>query len=941
MPCVGVPFVGRDEELRALGALISGARRARAPTVALVVGDPGTGKSRLLRELLRDADARRTAFVAGFEPSGSIPLAAVSDLVRRLASVPEHGPRLEALAFGAGISRGQTALPIFEATHRAVAAFGPMVIAVDDLQWVDMQSVALLHYLVRAADSTMTPLAIVAASRPSPSAMTFRDAVDGRLPEARRAYVELRGLPRDDGVALVRAIDSSLDQNGAEALWRRAEGSPFWLEALARDRGATSAVKLVADRLRALSIDAGSLVNSLAVGARPFARGELVALTSWPAKRVDHAARELVGHGLAVEERGATRLSHDLIREAAAGALPAETRRGLHVRLATQLEAAAEDDLQLLAEALDHRIAAGLPTSDLAARLLESPQRRLIGIDGLRRLAAIADAVEAGSAVQVRLDRGIGKLAGVLGEQNLAMRHWSRVAVSDTDARDRERAAWESALAAFRLGRPADAHRYLDLALAVAPVEPEALTRIEALRAEVALWLDHDTGAGAVSAARALAAGQEMIGAAGGLERLAADARYAYLSAVLADIGAAMQQERFADARRLTGESLDVARDLDEEALVESLLRGGFAVRPLGAVLEAERLYREAWNIAHRAVYPFAMIDAGIGLARVLRDLGRLREARAVAAETVELEARLGTPPGRWGNAIATLHLVELSLGEAAGLDGLRADSGSHPNPHYRIAIHQVIAQWQGRVGARQFEGEILEQLAAGSADAAVAGCPRCRAELEVTAAEVLARLGNVREARRQLAEWDARPIPDYPMRVLWRSAASAAIAAAEGDAAGASALLERLADAYEHEGLDDDRVWVLLDLGAARSSRDRAGAIDAFTNAATLAEQIGATGRGRIAARALRELGVRAWRRSPGDGGDATDPVSMLSAREREIAGLVAAGVTNAEVAASLAISPKTVERHVTNILAKLGARNRTELGSIVRGSAGTALPR
>ena len=71
--------------------------------------------------------------------------------------------------------------------------------------------------------------------------------------------------------------------------------------------------------------------------------------------------------------------------------------------------------------------------------------------------------------------------------------------------------------------------------------------------------------------------------------------------------------------------------------------------------------------------------------------------------------------------------------------------------------------------------------------------------------------------------------------------------------------------------------MWVLLDLGVARSSRDRAGAIDAFTNAATLAELIGATGRGRIAARALRGLGVRAWRRGPGDSGDATDPMRTL----------------------------------------------------------------
>lgn len=940
MPYVGVPFVGRDAELRALGALISGGWRAGAPTVALVVGEPGTGKSRLLRELLRERDPRRVALVAGFEPSESIPLAAVSDLVRQLSRVPEHGARLQALAFGRDGTRGQTALPVFEAAHRAVASFGPLAIAVDDLQWVDLQSLALLHYLIRAAESTRTSLAVVAASRPSAAAVTFREAMDGRLPEARRAVLELRGLPRDAGVLLVRAIDSRVDETTAAELWRRAEGSPFWLEALARDRGPTSAIELVADRLRALSADAATLVDALAIGARPLASDELRALTGWPLKRIDHAARELVGRGLAIAEGATSRLSHDLIREAAAQALPRETRRRLHASLATHLEAAAAGDLRLLAEALDHRVEAGLPTADLAARLLESPQRRLIGIDGLRRLAAISDALATGSDAQVRLDRGIGQVAGMLGEQHLSMRHWSRAAGSDADPRGRQRASWEGALAAFRLGRAADANLHLDLALAATPPEPEALTRIEALRAEVALWLSLDSVAGSAFAARAMTAGFEMARAAGGLAGMPFEARYAYLSAILAGIGAAMQQERFADVNRLTHEGLTVARELDDEALVEALLRGGFALRPSGALLEAEGLYREAWDIARRTVLPFAMIDAGIGLARALRDLGRLNEARAVAGETVELEGRLGAPPGRWGNAVATFHLVELSIGDPAGLDGLRRDSGTHPNPHFRMAIHQSIALWLARTDAVRFRDEIRSQLDAGMAADAVTGCPRCAAELTIVSAEVLARLGEIQQARRKVAEWDARPVTEYTMGALWRSDATAAIAAAEGDVAGAIEAFERLVRAYEQEALDDDRLWALIGLGSVAAATDRLRAIDAFTQAAALAERIGATGRGRLAARALRRLGVRAWKRGPGTGGELSESLGRLTGREREIAGLVADGSTNAEVGASLAISPKTVERHVTNILAKVGARNRTELSALLR-NAGTGFPR
>ena len=111
--------------------------------------------------------------VAGFEPVEPIPLAAFGGLVRRLATVPCDGPRLASLVFGSDERRGETALPVFEATHRAVIAFGPLVLAVDDLQWIDTQSLALLHYLLRAAESSARPLVVIAASRHSAAAASF------------------------------------------------------------------------------------------------------------------------------------------------------------------------------------------------------------------------------------------------------------------------------------------------------------------------------------------------------------------------------------------------------------------------------------------------------------------------------------------------------------------------------------------------------------------------------------------------------------------------------------------------------------------------------------------------------------------------------------------------------------------------------------------------
>jgi hypothetical protein len=154
--------------------------------------------------------------------------------------------------------------------------------------------------------------------------------------------------------------------------------------------------------------------------------------------------------------------------------------------------------------------------------------------------------------------------------------------------------------------------------------------------------------------------------AAGGIDRLPATARRAYLSALEAACDGALQEDRGPDVVRLSAVSASVARELDEEAYVAALMRSGFALRPLGRVREAEERFRQAWDIARRQVMPTAMLEAGQGLARTLRDLGRLAEARQIAVETARLEARLGHPPGRWGNARSVVHTVELAMDEPA-----------------------------------------------------------------------------------------------------------------------------------------------------------------------------------------------------------------------------------------------------------------------------------
>ena len=936
---MSVPFVGRTSELDSLAALVRRARLERAPIAALITGEPGSGKSSLLGELLGElGEARGHAApapsirVAGFEPMQSVPLAAVGDLLRHLAKAPGEGAALDRLAFSTPDTQDRDPLRIFEAAHRAVVAAGPILIVIDDLQWVDERSLALLYYVLHAAVSTRQPVAMIAASRPSSAAAAFRASLATDLPADRRELLELGPLAIEDGRRLARSIDRDLDEAAAGDLWRRAAGSPFWVEALARSRASADPSSLINDRLRDLGPDAGALLAALAVGARPFADAETADLLDWEIDRVRQASSELVIRGLALAGGGTTGVAHDLIREAATKALPTAARRRLHANLGTWIETSAGDDLPMLREALHHRAAAGLPMIDLAMRLLAAPRRRLLSGDDLRLLASISGALDPGDPNRLPLDRRLAELAAVLGEQELAERRWSSVGDRTRDPLERQHAETEAARASFRLGRPIDAHAHIDRARQASLVEGHVTIQLDALQAEVELWLDHETSAGSETAARALAGARVLAANAGGIEHLVPEGRRAYLAALVVAGDAALQEDRADEVINLSGTILEVAEGLDDESHVAALVRTGFALRPLGRSEESVAQYRMAWDLSRQFILPLLTLEAGNGLARGLRDMGRLIEARDIATETGRLEARISNAPRRWGSAASMVHSIELSLGDpAAALRALRHDAETEPDPHYRLAIHETVAMWQARLGGPLVAAEVDGELASARAASALARCPRCAAELAIVSADALARIGQVHAARDALALWDDRGTHVYLQRKLWRMRATASIAIADGDVGLAVSILEPYAEDLERAHLIEDLLWARVDLGRVLARSDRARAVTAFTQAGELAEQIGATSQARLVAQALRRLGVRAWRRGRATAGEG---LANLSHREREVAGLVADGASNREIAQTLLVSPKTVERHVTNVLAKLGLRNRTEVASLIRSS-------
>jgi tetratricopeptide (TPR) repeat protein len=428
-------------------------------------------------------------------------------------------------------------------------------------------------------------------------------------------------------------------------------------------------------------------------------------------------------------------------------------------------------------------MAAGMATTDLAMRIVRSPQRRLLGNDGLSVLVSIADGLEASSAEQLLLDTALGELGSVLGAQKLAMERWNRVSEFGADVRQRQRAGLEAARAAYLAGQRAEAHAYLDRAQELGVAAPEIDVRFNTLEADIDLWLDHETAAGT----------KQPIG------RSPRPRRWPRLPAALPSCPQHSAQpiwppsirRRCRDAGgpgddviRLGETSLLLIRKLDEESRVGALLRIGFALLPFGRLREAEASLREAWKSAMRLVMPTAMVEAGNGLARALPMLGRFAEARAIALETLELESRLGNAPRRWGNPSPWLHVIELSVGDVtAAVRALRHDAEVEVDPHFRLRIHQNIAVWRARSGGARLARDVQAELAAARADSELAGCPRCTSELAVTTAELLARVGRAEDARLEIEVWrDCSTGAGYPMREVRRARAEAAIAEADAD---------------------------------------------------------------------------------------------------------------------------------------------------------------
>lgn len=344
----------------------------------------------------------------------------------------------------------------------------------------------------------------------------------------------------------------------------------------------------------------------------------------------------------------------------------------------------------------------------------------------------------------------------------------------------------------------------------------------------------------------------------------------------------------------------------------------------VGRFHDAAGILAGAWSDARRAFLADLVLDVGSWLTWTYHLLGRLVDAEEIAGECTAVTARTGAVTRPAIMARQWQSIVAISRGDAHNaVEQLRTMAAAEADAHHRISLRQHVATWLARLDGVAAADAVDEQVRAGAADTDAAGCVRCRTEFALAAADALARVGRPGDAEKWLPSEPVAAGND--LQQWWITRAATAVAVARD--ADAVAALQQSATVAEHLGMRLEAVWALLDLGRVLGAVDRDAAAVTLRRAAGLAEAIGAITEARLATRLLRDLGVHAWRTASPD----HEPFEGLSPREREITALVAQGASNVDIARALFLSRKTIERHLSNIFAKVGVRNRAQLAARV----------
>ena len=377
-----IPLVGRKAEWAKLAAAWQRAA-AGHPSLLLLTGEAGVGKTRLLEELLERAAidhgacAARSSCYAGDRP---LAYTAAADWLRSAAIRP-HVQELPAL------QRSQLArvLPeilldqpevgppppfteawqqrhFFEALARAVLKpEAPVLLAIDDVQWCDPETIEWLNYLLRFDASAR--LLIVATARTEGGRGGWR----ALKPDVE---IALGPLDRQDTLRLAaETAGRAVDAAAAESLYEQTRGNPLFVVETVRagwspNDGIPEKVHaVITGRLKQLSQSAQELAAIAAVIGRPFTVELAAAVAGLPEDSLVPATDELWNHRvLQPVEPGSYDFSHGLLRDVAYNAIGPARRRQLHRRVAESMETTEPSEADAVCSQLaSHCELAGLP----------------------------------------------------------------------------------------------------------------------------------------------------------------------------------------------------------------------------------------------------------------------------------------------------------------------------------------------------------------------------------------------------------------------------------------------------------------------------------------------------------------------------------------------------------------------------------------------------
>ncbi len=904
-----IPFIGREDELRATDALLRAARDGMSGTL-LLRGEAGIGKTSVLLAAEQRAEGFRVLRVEGVEAEENIGFAALHRLLVPVLGESESLPPPQRRALEVAFGRVDGGAPDRFLIGLAVltllagaSAQAPLLCIVDDAQWLDGETRELLAFVARRLYAEGLVL-LLALREPFEDG----DAFAG-LPELR-----LRGLqPSGARELLSTTLDRRLDMATTSRLVHETQGNPLALLELGRD-AATSprAAALLPVEPLPLSSRLEDLFQRQ-VGELPDATRQflLVAAAADPSHTdlVWKAAERLgipaevadpaIDAGL-FDPHGAPAFRHPLIRSAVYGAAPPADRRRVHTAIADVLDVG-EADLRA-----SHRAsAAAAPDEDIASELERSADRteRRGGLSA--RAAFMARAAELTPDSSRRADRLLAAAEAALaaghGARAESLLQHARRGLAEPAQLARARRV-EAAFRSFT--EPGDVPLILlEAARVLESLDPfEARhTYTQALQAcLVSGQLTRGTTPAEVGAA-ALAASpgwdpQQTIDdllVAGFATRFAVG--YGEAVPALQGCVAGLSAENV-PAAGLTQWAIlgaDAAADLwDAEGYRSVILRLESTERERGA-LESLRL--TLGPLAHSLMWAGNFVDAEVAHSEATEISVALGAERAVwEALKVELFAWQGRDEE--ARFIAELLLGELSLSAGGGVAVNLA----------RIALILLdLAQ-----------GRYQDALGHGLAIMADDPCPHGSQVLpEVVEAAV--RSGDDGAAGAALARLRDRATASGTPWALGLLARSRALAGDGDPEAGYRRALELLGTTY----VTTDVARTHLLYGEWLRRQKRLGeARDQLRAAHHLFDTMGAAAFAERARVELAATGGRTRKRDPG-------AAQELTPQERQIATLAAGGATNPEIAEQLFLSAATVDYHLRKVFRKLAVRSRRQL--------------